>query len=83
MSSKRTDLTAEAMEGFVAEPNAKCPYLSSSPAWGAWLIGRWLRTNRGAFCHPSNVRPSRGYTYHANGSMFRVDTATDQVKVLS
>lgn len=64
MSSKPSDLTDEAKQGYEAPPGAKCPFYESSPSGMAWLTGQWLQaTGRSA---PRDVRMSRGYTVRAN-----------------
>ncbi|RUR71939.1 hypothetical protein EJP67_33320 [Variovorax guangxiensis] len=71
--SSSVDLTPIAQDGFSSErcegeqALAACPYMESSPAAMAWLVGAWLRaTGQPA---PRAVRMSRGYKVHANGML--------------
>lgn len=73
---KRTDLTAEAAEGYAGAP---CAYLASSPAWFAYQLGAYLqRTGRSA---PRDVRMGRGYQVHANAMLFAFDARNAIVRV--
>ncbi len=66
------DMTAEASQGYAAEPGADCPYLATSDSSNAWHIGRWLqRTGRPA---PRNVSPSRGTRVRANDMLLLVNS---------
>lgn len=74
--SKRTDLTAQAAEGYAGAP---LTYLASSPSWFAYRLGEYLkRTGR---CAPSDVRMGRGYHVHANGMLFAFDAHNAIVRV--
>ena len=64
-----TDLTAPAIEGYEAPPDATCPYLWSSPSAMAWRAGQWLKaTGRSA---RRMVRTSRGYALCVNDILLR------------
>ena len=73
---KRTDLTAEAMEGYTGAPLA---YLATSPAWFAYRLGEYLqRTGRP---EPRDVRMGRGYQIHASDMLFAFDARNAIVRV--
>lgn len=36
------DMTNEALEGYVAADDARCPYLATSDAFNAWQVGRYM-----------------------------------------
>ena len=71
---KSKSLLGEAREGFAAEPPFANPYLASSDAHAAWAIGRWFRTNRGAFYPIGEVRAARGQAYIGDDLRFRIES---------
>jgi hypothetical protein len=72
------DLTNEATKGYdvgrypnlYSGDNAENPYLFSSPGYAAWQIGKWCAETKRPY--PTNVRPSRGDTFHLNGGKVRL-----------
>lgn len=37
------DMTAEATQGYLAAPDARCPYLATSDSFNAWHVGRYMK----------------------------------------
>lgn len=59
------DLTQEALAGYASADRNSNPYLSTSPSWYAWELGRQLGCN--ARPQPAAVRMGRGDSIWSNG----------------
>lgn len=63
-----TELTNELLAGFDAEPDAKPPYLATSPSWLAWMLGRYMATRQ--IARPTKVTASRGDNIRADRTVW-------------
>jgi hypothetical protein len=52
------DLTAELFKGYDAAEGEQSPYLATSPAWLAWMLGRYFASH--GVRKPLAVATSRG-----------------------
>jgi hypothetical protein len=66
-----TDLTAEAQAGWDSAINERDPYITTSPASDAWLVGKFLRINDAP--RPEKASKGRGNSIRINGThLFRL-----------
>ena len=68
--SKPDDLTYAALAGYQSStPDCK-EYIRTSPAWYAWMLGRYLSfTGRS---RPEDVRMSRGYSIRCRDCLYKI-----------
>lgn len=68
--SKPDDLTYAASAGYQSQTPDCQEYIRTSPAWYAWMLGRYLAFSGRAF--PEGVRMSRGYSIRCRDSLYKI-----------